>query len=93
MNSPKPDAAEIGKRLKSAIDYVRDCEARVAKGDIMDLQGLDQNVIEICDAIAKLPPKEAHDLEASMSVLIERLEQLANAMKGQHEKMVATGAQ
>jgi hypothetical protein len=93
MNNPKPDADEIGKRLKSAIDYVRDCEARVSRGEIMDLQGLDRNVIEICDAIANLPPKEARDLEDTMSVLIEGLENLAAAMKDQQEKMSSPGVQ
>lgn len=89
--SQKPDAAEIGQRLKSAIDYVRDCETRVARGEIMDLQGLDKNVIEICDALSKMPPKEAKELEDSMAVLIEKLELLARAMKEQQDKMTGTG--
>ncbi len=91
MTSEKPDAAQIGKRLKSTVDYVRDCETRVIRGEIMDLQGLDRNVIEICDAIATLPPKDARDLEASMSALIEDLEKLARAMKEQQDKMTGTG--
>ena len=60
------------------------------RGEIMDLQGLDKNVIEICDAIATLPPKDARDIEASMSTLIEDLEKLARAMKDQQDKMTGT---
>lgn len=77
------EATETGKKLKSIIDYIRDCQARVSKGEIMDLQGLDKNVVEICDAIAALPPQEGHKLEDQMGVLIESLETLAETMKAQ----------
>ena len=76
---------ELAKRLKSITDYVRDCERRVSQGEIMDLQGLDNNVAEVCDLIAALPPKEGQELEGQMSVLIGSLETLANAMRKQDE--------
>jgi len=77
---------DIAKRLKAITDYVRDCERRVMQGEIMDLQGLDNNVVEVCDSIAKLPPKEGQELEAQMGTLIGDLEKLANAMREQQEK-------
>jgi len=82
---------EVAKRLKTVTDYVRDCERRVAQGDIMDLQGLDNNVIELCDAIAALPKDEGQALEAQMMTLIEDLEKLADVMREQHEKFEAAG--
>lgn len=85
----KANAAETGKRLKMIIDYVRDCQARVTKGEIMDLQGLDKNVIEVCDAIAKLPKEEGGALEDQMGVLIDSLEVLARTMKEQNDKIEA----
>lgn len=75
------EAAEIGQRLKSVTDYVRDCQARVSKGELMDLQGLDKNVIALCDAVAELPEKEGQAFEKQMSQLIESLEELANTIK------------
>lgn len=75
------EAAEIGQRLKSITDYVRDCQARVSKGELMDLQGLDKNVIALCDAVAELPEKEGQAFEKQMSQLIESLEDLANTIK------------
>lgn len=87
----KPTADDIARRLKSSIDYVRDCETRVTRGEIMDLEGLDKNVIDICDAIAALPREEAAPLEPTMTKLIAGLEQLARAMKEQQDKL--TGAQ
>lgn len=89
----KPDsAAEVGSKLKEIIDYVRDCQARVTKGEIMDLQGLDNSVIEICDAIAHLSEKDGQVLEGQMSQLIDSLEVLARTMKEQQDHISAMEA-
>lgn len=82
---------EVAQRLKSVTDYVRDCERRVSQGDIMELAGLDDNVVEICDLIAALPPPDGQALEAPMSALIADLEKLAAAMREQSEKFEAEG--
>lgn len=79
--------AEVQKRLKSVSDYVKDCERRVSLGEIMELQGLDKNVIDLCDAIAELEPADARDLEVQMGSLIGNLEVLARAMKEQQDKI------
>ena len=91
MKNQAIDAEELGKQLKSIIDYVRDCQARVTKGEIMDLQGLDNSVIAVCDAIAKLPEKEGAGLEVQMTQLIDSLEVLARTMKEQQDKFSAAG--
>ena len=89
MPIQKPDAAEIETRLKSIIDYVQDCERRVIKGEIMDLQGLDRNVIEICEALTSLPRDKARTLEGKMKSLVDKLDTLATSMKDQQEKIRA----
>jgi hypothetical protein len=78
---------ELATRLKATIDYVRDCDRRVSQGEIMDLQGLDDTVVEICDSIAELEEEEGQSLEPQMATLIKGLEQLAETMKEQEEKM------
>jgi hypothetical protein len=90
MTNKTEDPSVVAKRLKSIVDYVRDCQMRVGKGEIMDLQGLDKNVIDICDAIAKLPEKEGQALEDQMSQLIDSLETLARMLKEQQEKLGIT---
>ena len=82
-----PDAADVEKRLKSIIDYVQDCERRVMKGEVMDLSGLDDKVVEICDTVTSMPPKQAHALEPMMGKLIEKLEVLAAAMRAQQSRL------
>lgn len=91
MTSPPADTAETSQRLTAIVDYVRDCENRVARGEIMDLQGLDRNVISLCEAIAALPPAEARQLEMRMLALIESLDRLAHGMKEQQDKLAAAG--
>lgn len=91
MTNNLKTAADIGKSLKSIVDYVRDCQARVTKGEIMDLQGLDKNVMQVCDALATLPEAEGKALESQMTQLVEALEVLARAMKEQQEKLEAAG--
>ncbi|MFH1157649.1 MAG: hypothetical protein V1721_02000 [Pseudomonadota bacterium] len=86
------NAAELGKRLKTIVDYVRECQARVTKGEILSLQGLDDKVIELCDDIAALPEKEGRCLESQMTLLIESLEILAGTMKEQQESFAGRGA-
>ena len=82
-----PTKDELAKRLKATIDYVRDCDRRVSQGEIMDLQGLDATVVDICDHLGQLPEEEGQALEAQMAVLIKGLEQLADTMREQEEKM------
>lgn len=91
MTHPNLDADAVGQRLKSIIDYVHECERRVNKGEIMDLQGLDQNVMEICDALAGLQPAEGKPMESQMTQLIDGLEVLARAMKEQQDKFISAG--
>jgi hypothetical protein len=92
MTDKAEDASAVAKRLKSIVDYVRECQVRVGKGEIMDLQGLDKNVISICDAIATLPEQDGQALESQMSQLIEGLEALGHMIKEQQDKFVASGA-
>ena len=91
MTETNHSAAEVSKQLKGITDYVRDCQARVTRGEIMDLQGLDKNVMEVCNAVAGLPAKEGQSLEKQMTQLIESLEVLARTMKEQQEAFGAVG--
>lgn len=91
MTAEALDKSEIGTRLTSVTAYVQDCERRVLMGEIMDLQGLDRNIIILCDAIAALPQEEAKTYEDRMATLIEKLEVLAQSMRAQHEKMTGGG--
>ncbi len=89
MSNPKPDVNEVGARMKALIDYVRDCERRVGQGEVVDMNGLDRNVLQVCEALSALPRSEARDLENKMLTLVERLGALAESMKAQQDKLKA----
>ncbi len=74
------------QRLKAITDYVQDCQRRVVKGDIMDLQGLDRRVLDICQAVTRLPTGEARALEIPMQQLIAALDVLATTMRDHHSQ-------
>lgn len=85
----EPDNQDVAKRLTSIIDYVRDCERRVNQGELMELDGLDETVIDLCNDVGALPPDESKALEQQMSSLIRDLEALAESMRVMARKMDA----
>lgn len=77
---------EIEARLQNLIHYVRDCERRVALGEVMDLTGLDQSVAVLCQDVLKLPEQDAKDMQGEMMKLIDQLDLLAQSIKNHHDK-------
>lgn len=82
-----PDTGDIAQELKSVLDYVKDCDRRVHLGEIMDLDGLDDKVMDICDKVAALTQEEAQVFEDQMGVLIKELEKLAKSMQEHQAKI------
>ena len=92
MSGPQIDSAEITQELKAVLSYVQDCDRRVHRGEIMDLQGLDRKVVILCETIAALPQKEAMSHEPQMMQLIQELEKLGQSLRTQQEIALAGGA-
>lgn len=90
MTQNKKNVDEIAKQLKSILDYIRDCQARVIKGEILSLQGLDKNVEDVCIALAEVPNGEAEVLGDLMTSMISELEVLADTMREQQERLTGT---
>lgn len=91
MTAESLDKNEISTRLRAVQDYVLDCERRVSKGEIMDLQGLDNNIVVICEALSQLPKADAQELEPRLAMLIESLDRLAAGMKSQQGLFTSNG--
>lgn len=85
--APPPDAAQLNTQLGSVLDYVRQCELRVGKGEVMDLSGLDRTVMQMCEEIMRLPSPQARTLQPRMQMLVEGLDQLAARMREQQAAM------
>ncbi len=84
------DAAETARQIKTILDYVRDCETRIIKGEQLDLAGLDDKVMEVCDSVAALDDAEAEPLETQLTALIDALEQLEDVI-GEQEAALGEG--
>jgi hypothetical protein len=79
-------AGEIAEQLSAVADYVRQCELRARRGEIMELGGLDRTVMMLCADIAGLPKAESRALEAQMQQLVVNLDELAAAMRAQQQE-------
>ncbi len=88
MTTTPPDATALDQQLGAVLDYVRQCDLRVGRGDIMDLSGLDRTVVQLCEDVMRLPPPQARQLQQRLQALIEALDLLAVRMK---EQQAATG--
>lgn len=86
-----PEPREIAAQLTAVTDYVRGCETRVVRGEMMDFGGLDRTVIDLCQNITRLPPAEARKMEPRMLQLIEGLDALARNIKEQQAQMQTGG--
>lgn len=85
MTDSAHDILPLPDRIRRITDYVRDCEVRVNRGEVMDLQGLDSNVAEVCTVLADMPLDDARRLEGQMGKLIDALDLLALAIKQQQD--------
>lgn len=78
-----PDADALNTQLAAVLDYVRQCDLRVGRGEVMDLSGLDRTVMAMCEDIVRLPAPQARNLQPRMQQLVESLDQLAARMREQ----------
>lgn len=90
MTRQSDAAQDITREIRTIIDYIRDCEVRAARGEVLELTGLDQNVLIVCNKIAGLDVPHAKIVEPHMAALIDALDNLASTLKTQHEHMIAS---
>lgn len=80
-------AAEIRAKMEKLTDFIREAEATVRGGKMVDLSGLDREVAVICNKAVALPPLEARDIQPIMAELIGNLEHLSSALKDYKEDL------
>ncbi len=90
MTKQSDAASSIAKEVQRIIDYVRDCEVRATRGEVLELQGLDQNVLIVCNKIAGLDVPHSKVVEPMMATLIEELDNLASTLKTQQDHIIAS---
>jgi hypothetical protein len=71
----------LRQKMEDLRDYIRDAEEKVSAGTMVNLQGLEKTVSEICRYATSLPPDQARDVQPLMAELIGELERLSIALK------------
>ncbi|MFV3076164.1 hypothetical protein [Niveispirillum fermenti] len=75
----RPDAADVAQTLDSLLELLARGEEALAKGEMVDLAGLEREVKPILEAATSLPPPDARSL-------LDRLEAVSGAL----DKVAAT---
>ena len=76
----------IEKDLKTQIGVIGEAVSRVKAGVIMNIDGVEQQVAQICEKISALPEGDAQALEQSMAEMIGKLEELAQVLSEFQDK-------
>ena len=68
---------DLSDRIEKMIAYVRDCERRLHAGQSVDLTGLDETTIKLCEEIAALPKDIAKPLADRLEVFVAAIDTMA----------------
>ena len=68
---------QIKESLVRLTTYVHDCTKRISMGESVDLSGLDEKTIMLCDDIRALPEGEAAEFAEPMKDLIASIDHMA----------------
>ena len=79
-------AEELKARLAEASATIAVARRALVDGKIVSLDGLEDHVDTTCKQITELPGKEGRALQPTMLALVDDLEKLAVALKGDHKE-------
>ena len=71
----------IKTRMIELTDFIQQADDTINGGQMVDLQGLDDEVASLCDRALALPPQEATQIQPLMADMITRLEALGASLQ------------
>ena len=74
------DAQNIEIRIENIKNYIMDCNLRVARGENIDLRGLDEGVEDICNEVLAMPSAEAKKFQPHLKTIITALDKLVRTI-------------
>lgn len=81
MNTQGPRQPSADEMLTAIGGYVDRCYRELAAGRQIDLSGLDGEVGTLCEAVAKLPARDAEALQPRMQELMGKLTDLGKKLE------------
>ncbi|WP_114392029.1 hypothetical protein [Oleisolibacter albus] len=79
-DAPGPDAGTVAATLDSLHQVLAGSTALVAKGEMVDLAGLEQEAREVLDSLLALPGSQARGLLPALDSMLTALDALAAAL-------------
>lgn len=72
---------DIKTRMEELTSFVIESNNSIQEGQMVDLQGLDDEVASLCDRTLALPANQAAEIQPLMSEMISRLEELGRSLE------------
>jgi len=72
---------QILKKMEEMVAAIDEAQHSVIAGIVKDLTSMDMEVARLCDAIIKLSPEEAAQVQPAMADMISRLETLEQSLQ------------
>lgn len=72
---------DIKTRMQELTSFVIDANNSINGGQMVDLQGLDDEVASLCDRTLALPPQRAAEVQPLMAEMISQLEELGRSLE------------
>jgi predicted translin family RNA/ssDNA-binding protein len=82
---------DIEKTLDELIVYLQQAKSEIEADVEIELDGLEDSVQNVCDAVKKSPQELKDKVEPKMSVMVKELEALAETLK-EHPDVVHSSA-
>lgn len=84
------DPALLRRRLEKMTAQVRGCGVQAARGETIDMSGLDREVAAFCQDLGRADPETGMALTPLMAEMVGALEELAETIKAQCGKLGMT---
>ena len=75
------DFNALEKELDDMLVYIQQCEGRIARGESIDLSGLDQKTEDICAAIIALPRDEGQQLADKLTDFVAVMDRISDSLR------------
>lgn len=81
------DKEDIKSRMQELSAFIDEANTQVSGGQMVDLQGLDDEVASLCERTLALPPQDAVEVQPLMADMITKLEDLGRSLQIFQDKL------
>lgn len=83
------DVARIRRGLEEVAGAVSLARGKISEGQLVDLNGLERRVDELCTAVLEQDRNDAQTLRPALLTLIDDLNRLSEELKAQHRQVAS----